>query len=228
MRASSSQKLQSAVPLRIPAQAEQTVFIVDDDEDVRASLVWLFESAGLAARSFASAEVFLASREWQRPGCLVLDLRIPGMDGAALFERLRGQGQGRTLPVIFLSAHGDIPTTVRLLQRGAFDFVEKPFAEGEIVAKVKKALSRNRLLRARERERAELRKRLARLTGREREVLDRVTRGQANKVIAIELGIAQKTVEIHRSHVMRKMGARTLVELFSINILLGEAKGNPL
>ncbi|MGH8628527.1 MAG: response regulator transcription factor [Gammaproteobacteria bacterium] len=224
MRTNSSEKSQSGVPLRILAQAEQTVFIVDDDEDVRASLVWLFESAGLAVRSFASAEVFLASREWQRPGCLVLDLRMPGMDGAALFERL--QEQGRALPVIFLSAHGDIPTTVRLVQRGAFDFVEKPFAEGEIVAKVKKALSRNRLLRARERERAELRKRLARLTGREREVLDRVTRGQANKVIAIELGIAQKTVEIHRSHVMHKMGARTLVEL--IGILFQEAKGNPL
>ncbi|MGH8659695.1 MAG: response regulator transcription factor [Gammaproteobacteria bacterium] len=206
--------------------AEQTVLIVDDDEDVRASLVWLFESAGLAAQSFASAEAFLASREAQRPGCVVLDLRMPGMDGSGLFQQL--QEQGSTLPVIFLSAHGDIPTAVRLVQQGAFDFVQKPFAEGEIVAKVKKALSRNRGLIAQARERAELRRHLQCLTPREQEVLHRVTRGQANKVIAVELGISEKTVEIHRARVMHKMGARTLVELIGITSRLQDDKGNPL
>ncbi|MGH8579524.1 MAG: response regulator transcription factor [Gammaproteobacteria bacterium] len=205
---------------------QQTVFIVDDDQDVRASLVWLFESAGLAACSFASADIFLASREWRHPGCLVLDLRMPGMDGAALFERLRAEPCA--LPVIFLSAHGDISTAVRLVQQGAFDFAEKPFAEGEILAKVKKALSRNRLFMAEERERAKLRRRLAGLTPREKEVLHRVTRGEANKVIAIELGIAQKTVESHRSRAMRKMRARTLAELIGITNLLQKGKGNPL
>ncbi|MGH6635021.1 MAG: response regulator transcription factor [Gammaproteobacteria bacterium] len=205
--------------------AEQTVFIVDDDEDVRASLVWLFQSAGLAARSFASAEGFLASREAQRPGCMVLDLRIPGMDGSGLFQHL--QEQGSTLPVIFLSAHGDIPTAVRLVQQGAFDFVQKPFAEGEILAKVKKALSRNRWIIARVRERAELRRRLQCLTPREKEVLHRVTRGQANKVIAVELAISEKTVEIHRARVMHKMGARTLVEVIGITSQLQDDKGIP-
>ena len=204
--------------------AEQTVFIVDDDEDVRASLVWLFESAGLAARSFASAEAFLASREAQRPGCVVLDLRMPGMDGSGLFQQL--QEQGSAFPVIFLSAHGDIPTAVRLVQQGAFDFVQKPFAEGEIVAKVKKALSRNRWLIARAQERAELRRHLQCLTPREQEVLHRVTRGQANKVIAVELGISEKTVEIHRARVMHKMGSRTLVELIGIISRLQDDRGS--
>ncbi|MGH8610799.1 MAG: response regulator transcription factor [Gammaproteobacteria bacterium] len=203
--------------------AEQTVLIVDDDEDVRASLVWLFESAGLAARSFASAEAFLASRETRRPGCVVLDLRMPGMDGSGLFQQL--QEQGSTLPVIFLSAHGDIPTAVRLVQQGAFDFVQKPFAEGEIVAKVRKALSRNRWLIAQARECAELRSHLQCLTPREQEVLHRVTRGQANKVIAVELGISEKTVEIHRARVMHKMGAKTLVELIGITSRLRDDKG---
>lgn len=203
---------------------EQTVFVVDDDEDVRNSLAWLLESAGVAAQAFATAKDFLASPP--RPGCLVLDLRMPGIDGAALFERLRAER--RTLPVIFLSAHGDISTAVRLVQQGAFDFVEKPFAEGEILAKVKKALSRNQLVMAVERERAKLRKRLAGLTPREKEVLHRVTRGEANKVIAIELGISQKTVEIHRSRAMHKMGARTLAELIGITGLLRHGKGNPL
>ncbi|MGH8658015.1 MAG: response regulator transcription factor [Gammaproteobacteria bacterium] len=203
---------------------EQAVFIVDDDEDVRTSLAWLFESAGVAAQTFATAKDFLASPPC--PGCLVLDLRMPGMDGAALFERLRAER--RTLPVIFLSAHGDISTAVHLVQQGAFDFVEKPFAQGEILAKVKKALSRNQLSMAEERERAKLHKRFAGLTSREREVLYRVTRGQANKVIAIELGIAEKTVEIHRSHVMHKMGARTLAELIGITNRLQKGKGNPL
>lgn len=114
---------------------EQTVFVVDDDEDVRRSLRWLFESAGLAAQGFASAQEFLASKSQHRPGCLVLDLRMPGMDGAELFERLRTQKP--SLPVIFLSAHGDIPTAVRLVQQGAFDFVEKPFVQGEILTRVK-------------------------------------------------------------------------------------------
>lgn len=205
--------------------AEQTVLIVDDDEDVRASLVWLFESAGLAAQSFASAEAFLASREAQRPGCVVLDLRMPGMDGSGLFQQLKEQGS--TFPVIFLSAHGDIPTAVRLVQQGAFDFVQKPFSEGEMVAKVKKALSRNRWLIARVRERAELRRRLQCLTPREKEVLHRVIRGQANKVIAVELGISEKTVEIHRAHVMHKMGARTLVELIGITSRLQDDKEIP-
>jgi len=203
---------------------EQTVFVVDDDEDVRKSLAWLFESGGLMAQTFATAKDFLAFPP--RSGCLVLDLRMPGMDGAALFERLRAER--RTLPVIFLSAHGDISTAVRLVQQGAFDFVEKPFAQGEMLAKVKKALSRNQLSMAEEQERAKLRKRFAGLTSREREVLYRVTRGQANKVIAIELGIAEKTVEIHRSRVMHKMGARTLAELIGITNRLQEGKGNPL
>jgi len=187
---------------------------------VRTSLTWLLESAGLAAEAFGSAEAFLTSEAAKRPGCIVLDLRMPVMDGGTLFEQLLADRC--TLPVIFLTGHGDVPTAVRFIKQGAFDFVEKPFAEGQILEKVRQALSRGVSLATRERERATLRARLGRLTDREREVFDRVRRGQANKVIAIELGISQKTVEIHRARMMRKLGAKNLPELIRFTDVLRE------
>lgn len=206
--------------------AEPMVYIVDDDEDVRASLTWLLDSAGLPVRSFASAEDFLATESAERTGCVVLDLRMPGMDGTALFERLSAQRS--PLPVIFLTGHGDVPTAVRLIKRGAFDFLEKPFAEGEIVERVRQALAHSRARMAREIEATELRMRMARLTQREREVLERVIGGQANKVIAAELAISEKTVEIHRANVMRKMEAKTLAELIKMTSAIRVDQGNPL
>ena len=208
--------------------SEYIVYVVDDDNDVRDSLTWLIESAGLEAKSFASAEDFLAYYDDACRGCLILDLHMPGMDGSALFERLRDNES--FLPVIFLTAHADVSTAVRLVKLGAFDFVEKPFAEGEIVEKVRQALAHNRVLVDRGSELAQARQRLSRLTAREHEVFEMVARGQANKVVAAELGISERTVEIHRAGVMRKMEAKTLADLIRMATMLepAQGQGNPL
>ena len=205
-----------------------TVYIVDDDTDVRDSLSWLIESAGFETRSFGSAEEFLDFHTNACRGCLILDLQMPGMSGAELFERLCSGDS--LLPVIFLTAHADVSTAVRLVKLGAFDFVEKPFAEGEIVSKVQQALAHNQMLIDREAELAEARTRLSRLTAREQEVFELVARGQANKVIALDLGISERTVEIHRAAVMRKMEAKTLADLIRMATMLGLewGQGNPL
>ena len=209
-------------------QSGSIVHIVDDDTDVRDSLSWLIESAGLETRSFASAEEFLEFYSEACRGCLILDLQMPGMGGTELFERLRSADS--LLPVIFLTAHADVSTAVRMVKLGAFDFVEKPFAEGEIVSKVQQALARNRMLIDREAELADARTRLSRLTAREQEVFELVANGQANKVIALDLGISERTVEIHRAAVMRKMEAKTLADLIRIATMLETApdQGNPL
>ena len=198
-----------------------TVYIVDDDTDVRDSLSWLIESAGFETRSFGSAEEFLDFHTNACRGCLILDLQMPGMSGAELFERLCSGDS--LLPVIFLTAHADVSTAVRLVKLGAFDFVEKPFAEGEIVSKVQQALAHNQMLIDREAELAEARTRLSRLTAREQEVFELVARGQANKVIALDLGISERTVEIHRAAVMRKMEAKTLADLIRMATMLEPA-----
>ena len=195
---------------------------------MRDSLSWLIESAGFETRSFGSAEEFLDFHTNACRGCLILDLQMPGMSGAELFERLCSGDS--LLPVIFLTAHADVSTAVRLVKLGAFDFVEKPFAEGEIVSKVQQALAHNQMLIDREAELAEARTRLSRLTAREQEVFELVARGQANKVIALDLGISERTVEIHRAAVMRKMEAKTLADLIRMATMLGLEwdQGNPL
>lgn len=209
-------------------QSGSIVYIVDDDTDVRDSLSWLIESAGFETRSFASAEEFLDFHNVACRGCVILDLQMPGMNGSELFERLRGDDS--LLPVIFLTAHADVSTAVRLVKLGAFDFVEKPFAEGEIVSKVQQALAHNQMLIDREAELLEARTRLSRLTAREQEVFELVARGQANKVIALDLGISERTVEIHRAAVMRKMEAKTLADLIRMATMLEPEwdQGNPL
>ena len=207
---------------------QSTVYIVDDDTDVRDSLSWLIESAGFKTQNFASAEEFLEFHTDACCGCLILDLQMPGMNGSELFERLRSGGS--LLPVIFLTAHADVSTAVRLVKLGAFDFVEKPFAEGEIVSKVQQAVGHHQTLMDRKAELAEARSRLLRLTAREQEVFELVARGQANKVIALDLGISERTVEIHRAAVMRKMEAKTLADLIRMATMLEPApdQGNPL
>ena len=197
-----------------------TVFIVDDDEAIRDALTWLLQSRGVPACAFETAEAFLAQWTPDLAGCLLLDIRMSGMSGLDLFDRLRDV-QSR-IPVIFLTGHGDVPMAVGALKRGARDFVEKPFNDNELVDRVIEALEWDAQRREDEADTANLTARLDQLTARERQVMELVLAGKLNKVIADELGITMRTVEVHRAHVFEKMGVKTAVELAQ---LLSNYKG---
>jgi two-component system, LuxR family, response regulator DctR len=190
------------------------VFIVDDDEAIRDALAWLFQSRGVAVETFASAEAFLAAWVPERTGCLLLDIRMEGMSGLDLFDILCGL-EAR-LPVIFLTGHGDVPMAVAALKKGARDFVEKPFNDNELVDRVIEALSWEAQQREQDAATATLAARQASLTVREQQVKERVLAGKLNKVIADELGITMRTVEVHRARVFEKMGVKTAVELAQV------------
>lgn len=187
------------------------VHVIDDDEAVRHSLGFLFESAGLAVRSHASAEAFLAIAPRLTAGCVLTDVRMPGMDGLTLQRKLAELGV--CLPVIVMTGHGDVPIAVQALKAGALDFIEKPFDDETLLAAVQAALDTDRRTRARQVERDAIAARLASLTPRERQVLDGLVAGQPNKAIAHDLGASPRTIEVHRARVMEKMGARSLSEL---------------
>jgi two-component system, LuxR family, response regulator FixJ len=199
------------------------VFIVDDDAAVRNSLRLLVKSVGHSAGVFVSAQEFLASYDPQQPGCLVLDVRMPGMSGLELQQQLNVRGA--VIPVIFISGHGDIPMAVEAMQNGAFDFLQKPFRDQDLIDRIQRALEKDRENRAALGERARIRERLDSLTPREREVLDLVTSGKANKVMAADLGLSQRTVEIHRARVMEKMGASSVAQLVRMVLDLVEGAG---
>ena len=192
-------------------QKNPSVFIVDDDEAVRNSLRLLVKSVGLMAVAHVSAQEFLAHYDPAQPGCLVLDVRMPGMSGLELQEELNRRGA--VIPVIFITGHGDIPMAVEAMQQGAFHFLQKPFRDQDLIDCIQRALERDRLNRTELGENNRIRERRATLTPREREVLDLVTRGKPNKIMAADLGLSQRTVEIHRARVMEKMGASSLAEL---------------
>jgi two-component system response regulator FixJ len=198
-----------------------TVFIVDDDDAVRDSLGLLMKSAGLRAEAYESAESFLAAFDPARFGCLVLDIRMPGMSGIELQRELTQRGSA--LPIIFITAHGDIPMAVETVRQGAMDFVQKPFDDTELVAKVQWALADSMERHEEEKERVDIRHREASLTAREREVMAQVVDGKANKVIASDLGVSQRTVEIHRARVMEKMQAGSLAQLVRM-VLVAESE----
>jgi len=187
------------------------VHIVDDDEAIRDALSWLLQSRDVQAETWESAEDFLAAWTPLMAGCLLLDIRMEGMTGLELFDRLRERGC--RLPVIFLTGHGDVPIAVSALKKGARDFVEKPFNDNDLVDRVIEALAFDAEQRAREAGQASVTARLATLTQRERQVMDLVVGGKLNKVIADDLGISMRTVEVHRAHVFEKMGVKTAVEL---------------
>jgi FixJ family two-component response regulator len=189
----------------------QRVYIVDDDDPMRDSLVWLLESHGYTVEAFPSAEAFLESPSVARRGCLVLDVRMPGMSGLELHDRLVAAGS--RLPVIFVTGHGDVPMAVSALKKGAADFIEKPFAEEEMLRLVEHCLEVERARRSTEDGLERIKARLAALTHREREVMDLVVAGRLNKQIADDLGISLKTVEVHRARVMSKMAAGSVAEL---------------
>lgn len=183
------------------------VFVVDDDAAVRDSISMLVRSEGLSVRTFDSARSFLSEWNGSESGCIIVDLRMPGLSGLCLQERLAGVDGAP--PIIFLTAFGTVPAAVRALKAGAIDFLEKPFDSAVLLARVREALARNRQRRSAAR-------RLGALTRRERQVLEQVARGDTNKVVAASLGISVRTVELHRARGMRKLGARSVVDLVGL------------
>ncbi|BDT60951.1 DNA-binding response regulator [Massilia varians] len=190
--------------------------IVDDEDVIRDALAWLAQSRGLEARGYASGEEFLAAVAASAPGaggaqgdCVLLDVRMPGMNGIAVFDQLVKNGLSARLPVIFLTGHGDVPMAVDSLKRGAFDFFEKPFNDNVLMDRVEEALVASRKAL----DAAAVQARLATLSAREREVLDLILAGMMNKVVADKLGISMRTVEVHRAHIFDKMQVKTAVEL---------------
>ena len=194
--------------------APGTVFVVDDDASVRKSLVRLLKSAGYAAESFASAAEFLHRQPCDEPGCVVLDVRMPGMDGLGLQEHLARRDC--PLPIVFISGHGDIPMSVRAMKAGAVDFITKPFRDEALLSAVEESLAKCREAWQQRAEVAVVRERLATLTPRELQVLHHVLRGQMNKQIAADLGTVEKTVKIQRGRLMQKMQAASLAHLLSM------------
>jgi two-component system response regulator DctR len=186
-------------------------YLVDDDEAIRDSLGWLLESRGVPCLSYPSAEDFLAAWNPSLPGCILLDIRMDGMSGPELFDLLCERGS--TLPVIFLTGHGDVPMAVSALKQGAFDFVEKPCNDNELVNRVIEALQLDANQRLAAADSNSVNSLTNRLTTREKQVMERVLAGTLNKVIADELQISMRTVEVHRANLFEKMGVRTAVEL---------------
>jgi FixJ family two-component response regulator len=187
------------------------VFIVDDDKDVRESLQDLLESVGLHSRSFGTAQEFLSSPRSDVPSCLILDVRLPGISGLDLQHELK---RGKvSIPVIFLTAHADVPMSVKAMKSGAVEFLTKPFRQQDLLDAVQRSLSRDRIVREKQRDIAELRQRRNKLSVREREVMNLVVSGMLNKQIAAELDASEGTIKMHRSQVMRKMQAESLPEL---------------
>jgi FixJ family two-component response regulator len=187
------------------------VFVVDDDAEVRRSLQLLMESVGLEANCFESAAAFLDSYDPSLAGCLILDVRMPGMSGLELQDQLARQGS--SLPIIMVTGHGEVSVAVRAMRAGAVDFVEKPFSRQELLDRVHAAIERSVKAKMRERDRAEIAGRLAKLTDRERQVMDLMVAGQQTKDIALELGISPKTVDNHRARVFEKTGAAGVADL---------------
>jgi FixJ family two-component response regulator len=206
-------------PRESVSEAAATVFVVDDEETVRKALARLIRSAGMTARTFPTAEAFLAENHAVPASCLVLDVRLPGLNGLQLQEALNWKGY--PLAIIFITGHGDVPTSVRAMKGGAVDFLQKPFAGHELLDAIRRAVGRTRDAVGKQAETAEIQRRYDTLTPREREVFALVVAGLLNKQVAGELGAAEKTIKIHRGRVMAKMQAPSLTDLVRMAGLLG-------
>jgi len=194
----------------------QTVFIVDDDEGVRDGLSLLLATVGVSCELYESAQQFLDTYDEDNRGCLVLDIRMPRMTGLDLRKKLLEIGC--TLPFIFIAGHGDIPMAVEAMRRGALDFIRKPFREHDLLERINEALNIDENAHRKAMDRQQLAEKLAALSEREKQVFDRVAEGQMNKVIAADLGISERTVEVHRGQVMKKLEVRTLAQLVRVKI----------
>ena len=196
------------------SEPKPTVFIVDDDEVVRDTIAQLAETVDLKAKTFGSAQEFLDSYAPEEPGCVILDVRMPGMSGIKLQTKLREQNIH--IPIIFITGHGDVPMAAQAFKNGAVDFIEKPFRNQDLIDQIQEALARDTRFRQKQAVQKSIRDKLVLLTQREREVLDLVMAGKANKVIACELGLSQRTVEVHRTGIMEKMQVDSLAELITL------------
>ena len=200
----------------MPNSHNPTVFIVDDDPAIRTGMQFLMRSVGLDFEIYSSGDEFLAGFVPERAGCLVLDIRMPGLGGLELQQKLIEMDSA--LPVIFITGHGDVPMAVEAMQKGAVDFIQKPFRDQDLLDRIREALQADEARRSKREQRANVIARIERLTNREREVMDLVVTGKPNKVIAYELGVSQRTVEIHRARVMEKMEARSLADLVRMHM----------
>jgi two-component system response regulator FixJ len=209
----------------MPMRSEPTVFVVDDDPAMRDSLRWLLQSVGLAVETYAAADEFLRAYDPTHPGCLVLDVRMPGMSGLGLQDEL--VARQIALPVIIITGYAEVPTAVRALKTGAIDFIEKPFNDELLLERVRQAIEADQRTRETQARYTDVATRFAALTPREREVMELVTAGRANKVIAAELGLSPKTVEVHRANVMRKIEVDSVAELVRFRLLLPPDTGKP-
>jgi RNA polymerase sigma factor (sigma-70 family) len=197
------------------------VMVVDDDAGIRNAMRILLKSVGIEATLYASAQEFLAAYQPSQPGCLVLDIRMPGMSGLELQQQLNLRGA--VIPVIFMTGHGDIPMAVEAMQHGAFDFLQKPFRDQDLLDRIQRAITRDAELRESLGEHTRIRSHLDSLTAREREVLDLMVKGKQNKQIAQDLGVSPRTIEIHRARVMEKMEAHSVAELVRMMLDLNHA-----
>ena len=203
---------------------EPTVFVVDDDAAVRDSLSTLLESVGKKVEAFSCAQDFLNQFRPEDSGCLVLDIRMPGISGMELQDRLNQLGN--SLPIIFITGHGDIPIAVSAMRKGAFDFIQKPFSNDEFISRIDDALELNEKQHIQQLNHQTIEQRFGSLTEREREVLGFITEGKSNKFIAYELGVSQRTVEAHRAHIMEKMQTKSLAHLMRMVLSRGELNVN--
>jgi FixJ family two-component response regulator len=204
-------------PVAAPA-IEPTVFVVDDDPALLRLIRKLLESSGRRVETFPSATEFLEAYRPERPGCLVLDVRMPGMSGLALQERLAAAHC--TLPILIVTGYGDVPVAVQAMRQGAFDFIEKPFSGQILIERIEAAVAMDARVRRKQLTREQVERRRETLTPRERQVMDLVAEGKPNKVIGSLLGLSPKTVEVHRANVMRKMDVDSLAELVRVAVLL--------
>jgi FixJ family two-component response regulator len=200
------------------------VLVVDDDAGVRNAMRVLLKSVGLDSASYGSAQEFLAAYDSAQPGCLLLDIRMPGMSGLELQQQLNLRGA--VIPVIFMTGHGDIPMAVEAMQHGAFDFLQKPFRDQDLIDRIQKAIAKDAELRKSLGEHERIRRRLESLTPREREVLDLMTQGKQNKAVAQALDVSPRTIEIHRARVMQKMEAGSIAELVRMMLDMNHMSAN--